>query len=172
VAAGDAAAFDRLVEDHRARVTGLAFRLLGWTDEVEDVVQDVFLTVLKNTRKFRGESGLSTWLTAITVNTCRKRGRKQQLRQRLLAHLGGRRRSALAPAADASAADRETFTGVRDAVRALPSRDREVIVLRYLEQMSVDRIGEVLGVSKNAVEVRLSRARQRLRELLPASCAE
>ena len=67
----DYAAFERIVAEHHPRVAGLAYRLLGWADEVDDVVQDVFLKALRNLTGFEGRSRLSTWLTRITVNTCR-----------------------------------------------------------------------------------------------------
>ena len=62
--------------------------------------------------------------------------------------------------------DDETFAAVRRAVRALPARYREVVVLRYLEEQSIDEVSRALGASKNAVEVRLHRARARLKDAL------
>ena len=163
----DPAAFERFVAAHRARVAGLAYRLTGWGDDVDDVVQEVFLSALRNMRRFRGECSLATWLAAITVNTCRNQWRRRLLRGRLFAGLA-RQTGTTAAAADTRALDDERFADVRRAVRALPSRYREVIVLRYLEEMSVAEVGTVLGISRSAVEVRLSRARQRLKRLVPA----
>ena len=158
--------FEQLVADHRERVTRLAYRLLGWRDEVEDVVQDVFVSAYANLEGFRAESSVATWLTTITVNKCRSHHRRRFLRIRWLADA---RRSATprrGPPAEAEALGRESFEQVRRAVRALRGRDREVIVLRYLEEMSVSEMAVVLGVSRNAVEVRLSRARARLKAVL------
>ncbi|MHC4063758.1 MAG: RNA polymerase sigma factor [Planctomycetota bacterium] len=169
VARGDVLAFEHLIESHRARVGSLAYRLLGWPDEVDDVVQDVFVSALVHARKFRADSSLSTWLTTITVNKCRSRRRllrrvfpRRGEQQAQAPDLDTRDKDASAPAA----MDAETFACVRKSVRALPARYREVVVLRYLEEMPVGQIGEVLGLSRNAVEVRLTRARERLRERL------
>jgi RNA polymerase sigma factor (sigma-70 family) len=79
--------------------------------------------------------------------------------------------AAQAPPADRAALGAETRDQVRQSVASLPARDREVIVLRYFEQMEVAEIAQVLGLKRGAVEVRLHRARERLRVLLPA-CAE
>ncbi len=69
----------------------------------------------------------------------------------------------LAPTADKAQMDDETFDKVRLAVQALPLKYREPVVLRYLQELSMDEIARILGISKNALQVRLSRARERLR---------
>jgi RNA polymerase sigma factor (sigma-70 family) len=158
----DAAGFDRLVADHRERIARLAYRLLGWRDEVEDVVQEVFLAALRNREAFRAESRLTTWLTTIAINKCRSHLRRRLLRLVFFA----RSRPRLAAAVDGAeraALERESFEQVRRALQKLPTRCREVVVLRYLEEMPILEIAEVLGISRNAVEVRLNRARARLR---------
>lgn len=165
LARGDRTAFDALVADHQDRVSRLASRLLGWRADVDDVVQEVFLAAWKGLPRFEGRSSLATWLTRITVNECRSlRHRWGRLRLRTPSAQGGR---AHEPAADGQMMDAETFDRVRGAVAALPVRYREVIVLHYLEQMPVKAVGELLGVSENAVAVRLHRARARLKGKLP-----
>jgi len=165
-ARGDASAFDRIVAMHQGRVARLAYRLLGWPGDVDDVVQEVFLAALRGRRRFRGRASLSTWLTAITINKCRSHRRKRLLQLRLVA--GSRAKGSQTPAApaDQQTTDRETLDRVRRAVRVLPARYREVVVLRYLEEMPVETVGEVLRISRNTVQVRLHRARGRLKELL------
>ncbi|MHB1036502.1 MAG: RNA polymerase sigma factor [Pirellulales bacterium] len=164
--AGDTAAFDRIVALHQVRVARLAYRLLGWPDEVDDVVQEVFLAAFKGLRKFRGQSKLSTWLTTIAINKCRSHGRKRLLRLNFLTRLlaAGENKPAALP--ERPLMDREKLGRVRQAVQTLPARYREVVVLRYLEEMSIGEISEVLALSRNAVEVRLTRGRNRLKGLL------
>ena len=159
----DQAAFARLVADHQARVAGLAHRLLGWQGDVEDIVQDVFLAAFKHLDSFRGEASVATWLMRITVNQCRTRRRRHALRLRTArhAHATGECESA-SPDRDRMSA--ESSERVREAVRALPRRYREVIVLRYLQEMPIAEVAAVVGRSRSAVEVRLSRARDRLRK--------
>ena len=62
--------------------------------------------------------------------------------------------------------DNETFERIRRAVEALPAKYREPVVLRYLQQLPTDQISRILGISKNALQVRLNRARARLKENL------
>jgi RNA polymerase sigma-70 factor (ECF subfamily) len=157
---GDATAFARLVTAHQGHVARLAYRLVGWSGEVEDIVQDVFLAVWTHRARFRGDCRLSTWLTVLTVNQCRKRHRMRWLW--LL-------RQATPDAEFGSGEHRhdgDATAVVRDAIRQLPVAYREVIVLRYLEDLPVERVGEILGVRPNTVNVRLMRARQRLKEKL------
>jgi len=62
--------------------------------------------------------------------------------------------------------DVETFNHVRSAVAALPAKYRESVVLKYIEELGTDEIARILGISRNALHVRLSRARERLRQEL------
>ena len=158
--------FERVVAEHHARVARLVGRLLGWDAAAEEVVQEVFLSALESMQRFRGEAALSTWLTRIAVNKCRSRIRKRFVRRRLFGALLRRARRQSAASADSPALENEKYERVRDAVSRLPIRFREVVVLRYLEELEIDRISEILGASRNAVEVRLSRARARLKESL------
>ncbi len=156
--------FEQLVADHRQRVTRLCYRLLGWRADVEDVVQDVFLAVLRALPEFRGQSSVSTWLTRIAVNKCRSYLRKRVALLRLVTGPRAGRKPGIGQPADRGLLDDERFERVRHAVRKLAPKYREVVVLRYLEEMSPAEIGDVLGLKRNAVEVRLSRARGQLKE--------
>lgn len=179
-AAGDGAAWAALVAEHQSRVAGLAARLLGWRGDVDDAVQDVFVAVLEGLPRFRGASRLSTWLFRLTVSVCRRRQRRRLAwlrwwRRRGSPDAAAETRSAVSemggPAGemdDAAAATvaAERQARVRAAVGRLPQVYREVIVLRYLEELDPAEIGEVLGLKRSALDVRLSRAREKLRSEL------
>jgi RNA polymerase sigma-70 factor (ECF subfamily) len=162
--AGEREAFEQFVALHGPRVSRLAYRLLGWHGDVDDIVQDVFVAALENGHKFRGDSGLQQWITTITLNKCRSHLRRKFLKLKWL-----RSRSPEEPSDVSSDVDPlrdETSSRVRTAVRALPPRDREVIVLYYLEDRTVAQMSQLLGDSENAIDVRLHRARKKLKELL------
>ena len=150
---GDESAFDRIVERYAAEVAALANRLLGWPGDVEDVTQDVFLAAFVGLRKFRRDCSLKTWLFTITINKCRSYRHKRKLRQ-----------SQAVPMKDHSSMGTEDFQRVRRAVARLPAKYREPVVLRYLEGLPTEEIARILGISTNALHVRLSRARERLRQ--------
>ena len=153
--------FDQLVARYQPQVARLAHRLLGWRDReaVEDVVQEVFLVALRRHSSFRGESSLGTWLTGITINKCRDHRRRSVVRLKWLQRLWRY------PETNHDSKD-ETAQQVRDAVAELPPRDREVIVLFYLEGLPVAQVAELLGAKNNTIEVRLHRARQKLKAKL------
>ena len=159
----DATDLDALVAAHARQIVRLVSRLVDQAEDVEDLVQETFLAATAHRRTFRGECRLSTWLSRIAVNKCRSYHRWRRLR-RFIPLLPGHGVGAATTAATASAVDTEEE--VRRAVGRLPAKYRESIVLRYFENLTIDEIAEVLGVRRTAVEKRLSRARQRLKEML------
>ena len=165
---GQPHAFDELVAVYQPRISRLVHRLLGWRGDVDDVVQEVFLAALNHGHRFRGDASLATWLTAIAVNKCRS----HQRRLRVLWDQFVRRpmEAVDSPSSMGAAEDAldgaETSARVREAVRRLSPRDREVVVLRYFDDLSAGEIANLTGQSKNAVEVRLHRARARLAVML------
>lgn len=161
---GDDSAFDRIVEEHSADIAVLANRLLGWPGEVEDLVQDVFLAAFLGLKKFRCECSLKTWLFTITINKCRSFRYKQMLYLRFFSQAAAKASVAPSHEEDKAQMDDETFDRIRLAVQALPLKYREPVVLRYLQGLSTDEITRILGISKNALQVRLSRARKLLRK--------
>jgi RNA polymerase sigma-70 factor (ECF subfamily) len=163
---GDESAFDRIVEQHSGDVAALANRLLGWPGDVEDVVQDVFLAAFVGLKKFRYDCSLKTWLFTITINKCRSYRYRRMLRLKIFSKAGDRVSRTQGPAADCRLMDSETFNRVRRAVTTLPAKYREPVVLRYLQELPTDQISRILGISENAVQVRLNRARKRLRQNL------
>lgn len=165
IARAEPGAFEQLVALYQPRVLRLAHRLLGWGDGADDVVQDVFLAALRKAGTFRGDASLWTWLTIITLNRCRTHRRRNLLRLRAHGFLS-RQKPKQAESSDRPAIDDESARQVRSAVAALGPKDREVIVLFYLEHRSAAQIAELLSISRNAVEVRLHRARAKLKQSL------
>jgi len=163
---GDDSAFDGIVHGYAADVAALANRLLGWPQDVDDVVQDVFLAAFTGLRKFRGDCGLGTWLFTITVNMCRRRQRRRVFRIRAIAVDEDCLDLCVEENAERAAMDTETFARVRRAVRALTPKYREVVVLRYLQGLETSEMCELLGITVNAMQVRLTRAREQLRQSL------
>ncbi len=160
---GYESAFDRIVEQQSADIAVLANRLLGWPGDVEDLVQDVFLAAFLGLKKFRCECSLKTWLFTITINKCRSYRYKRMLYLRFFSQPAAKASIVPAHAEGKAPMDDETFDRVRCAVAALPAKYREPVVLRYLQELSTDETARILGISKNALQVRLSRARERLR---------
>ncbi len=163
-AAGDANAFRLLVDRHQAAVFRYALALVGRREDAEDVLQDVFLALLRHAAGFRGDASMRTWLLTVTRNSAfRVRGRTARLAEDSV------ELDELGKAAGWGAADPEQLairaqdrTRLQGALEGLGAEDREVIALRELEGMSGAETAEVLGVSLTAMKSRIHRARLRL----------
>src|SRR4051812_23765247 len=120
---------------------------------------------------FRGQSSLWTWLTTITLNCCRSRQRRAAVWARWWSR-DGRLRPGEGPKPDSGAIEDETARHVRRAVSELPAKEREVIVLYYLEQRPTREICGLLRLSESAVQVRMHRGREKLKRKLRAFATE
>jgi len=162
---GEEGAFTEIVETYRIEIARLAGRMLGWDPDVDDVVQDVLLSVYMNVSRFHHQCSLRRWLFRITVNRCRTHRLRRMLRWKRFVPA---ERMAVEPHAEAENRSlvEERGRAVRQAVRGLPVRYREPVVLRYLYGMETDEMLEILNIGRNALNVRLSRGRGLLRERL------
>ncbi|MCF7974420.1 MAG: RNA polymerase sigma factor [Phycisphaerae bacterium] len=159
---GDKAAFEQVVAEYGEGVAGLVYRLLGWSGDVDDVTQDVFLAVYRHLHRFRGDCSLKSWIFTIAVNQCRSARYRRMIRFKRRGTQPAREQ----PCASTLAQQEEVHQAVRRAVARLPARLREPVVLVYLEGLAVAEVCRILKISTNACHVRLSRARDRLRKLL------
>jgi RNA polymerase sigma-70 factor (ECF subfamily) len=170
-AAGDGAAFERLVVRHQRRLHRLCLRLLQDAAEAEEAVQDVFLKVYRHAGSFERHGQLFTLLYRIATNLCLNRLRRRRLVR--FVSLGGTsdREEEEAPALDPVdlAPDprdrleaRKRWRLVRGAIERLPANQRAVLLLVRLEGLSYQETADTLGITLGAVESRLFRAMRRL----------
>jgi len=175
--AGDSLAFDELISAHQDRVFNTAFRLMGNYEEALDLTQEVFLNCFRKIENFKGDSALSTWLYRITVNTAKNRWKYQQSR-------GLNRMTSMDAPMDADdeervkqfpdsqptprkvATDREAMAYFEKQLDHLNEEHREVLVLRYMEELSYEEIADILGLSLGTVKSRIHRARNELRDVM------
>jgi RNA polymerase sigma factor (sigma-70 family) len=164
----DAAAFTLLIRRYERVVLSVAFAIVGNADSAGDVAQDTFLRAWQRLGDLKEPAHFATWLCGIARNLAidqRRRGRFVM--------------TSIADAAlDAAAVKdggpdpleelsrREQLAQVGAALQALDETTRPAVILRYYDGLSSKEIGEILGLSPAAVDMRLSRARQQLRVLL------
>ena len=175
VRAGDALAFETLVRRETPRLLSVARRILSNEDEAREAVQQGFIAAYRARDQFHGDARLSTWLHRIVVNKALDILRARQRRSEdaiedLLPHFldDGHHleRFATWPEME-SVIDRERLsTTVRDAIASLPESYRLVLLLRDIEELSTEETADALGITPNAVKLRLHRARMALRTLL------
>jgi RNA polymerase sigma-70 factor (ECF subfamily) len=173
---GDAGAYEEVVRLHGPRMLATAKRMLGNPDDAQDVVQEAFVSALNGIGRFAGQSQLSTWLHRIVVNAALMRMRSRRRRPEesiddLLPRFVEDGHFEESPRRwNASPEEIVEGEGTRAAVRAcieqLPESYRTVLMLRDIEDYDTEEAASMLGISPNAVKVRLHRARQALRTLL------
>ena len=167
IAGGDESAARALVDRHLARLHALATRLLGDPTEAEDVCQDVFVRAWKQAPRWQpgrspGDARFGTWLHGVALNACRDRLRRRRPRSdTALDELGDAQPG---PAQHFAAED--TARAVRAAIAALPERQREALVLCHYQELPQAEAAALLGVSVDAIESLLARARRTLRQSL------
>jgi RNA polymerase sigma-70 factor, ECF subfamily len=169
---GDQEAFGRLVERHQRRVFSLVYHLVRRRDAVEDLAQEIFLKAYLAIRSFNFESSFGTWLGRVAVNHCYDYLRKERAsRVKYYAEMseeGSRRLEESYEGQQADAPDAEQQALLQETVSALleraPADDRILLVLKEMEELSVEEIAEIMRLTKTAVKVRLHRARKRMLE--------
>ncbi|QDU64980.1 RNA polymerase sigma factor [Engelhardtia mirabilis] len=173
--AGDESAFEALVRAHADRVHALLTRFLGPVPQREDLVQEVFLRVVRARETYVPTARFTTWLYRIVFNLAANEREKLRLRRTLSldASAPGDPDSRGFDPADEDGPDPEAdlarldvVEAVRAAIESLPERQRMALVLAKYEGLSFLEIGEVLGVSEKAVKSTVHRARETLRERL------
>jgi RNA polymerase sigma-70 factor (ECF subfamily) len=180
--AGEAAAFNRLVEERHGDIYALLYRLTEDPEEARDLTQETFLQAFRHLANFRGDADLRTWLYRIAVNQARNRWRWWKRRRRdrtvsldapvseeidspLSAGLVGD--EGLDPERLALAREREL--ALHTALKSLSRPYREVIVLRDIEGLSYEEVAATLDLNVGTVKSRLNRGRTELRRRLEGS---
>jgi len=181
----DVAAFDQIVARYKHKIFNYIFRMVGDSDEAEDLTQEVFVKTYLALASFRKEASLNTWLYRIAGNLCIDSHRKRSRRQNAL---GGALVSLNEPAVgeagdgedggpDREVPDRasepynvlarqELDAQIQAALARLPDKMRAVVILHDLEDMPYEEIAAIVGCPLGTVKSRLFNARLQLRDLL------
>jgi len=166
-------AFTILVSRHKDALTNFAFRFLNDWDDCNDVVQETFVRVFRNKHSYEPIAKFSTWLYTIASNLAKTHLRKRKLR-RLVTFGSGRTRESdfvLELQDESSRADKRVESSIIQdlvgrALASLPTKYREVIVLRDVQELSYEEIAAVTGLNIGTVKSRINRARSQLKEIL------
>lgn len=166
--AGDPGAFEEIVEAHQGRIATLCRYLLGNAADAEDATQDVFIKAFKSLPAFRPDAALSTWLYRIAVNTCIDRKRKPFFCSLFQAEDGRDSHELVsdAPSPERLVEARQISGEIQRALQKLSPKLRAAIVLKEIEGLTYEQIGEVQEISLGTVKSRISRARDELKRTL------
>ncbi len=155
--AGDAPAFEALVRRYQDKIFRLASVWLFETEQAEDATQEVFLRSHRGLRSFRFRSTVFTWLYRTTRNVCHEINRRQPAKNLDYESV----ESAPGPASETSR--RQASKRVRQLVQQLPQRQREVVVLRIFEELSVRQTAAIMQCREGTVKALLHKASASLR---------
>ena len=171
----DGKAYDRLVEAYGRRLYGFFHRQTGARQDAEDLLQDLFVRVVRGIGKYRHEDNFDGWIFRIATNLVRDRARRRKRRPvEVVAEptndddgdgmLGRAESPEVGPA---EAVERNDELGrLQRALGQLPDRDREVILLRHFSQLSFKEIAETLGCPLGTVLARGHRSLAKLRKMM------
>lgn len=173
--AGDAEALRRVWIEHRRWVAGVLLAHKPREVDLEDLLQDVAMTLVRRVSELRDESAFRPWLRTVAINAAQAALRKAKVRRRDASERKERAASAGGveprPGADAALADREHASRLLELARELPEGYREPLLLRSIRGLSYQRIGEIMSLPETTIETRITRARRMLRELSGVSRA-
>jgi RNA polymerase sigma-70 factor (sigma-E family) len=143
---------EELFDAHYARLVHLARHLLDEPNTAEDIVMDAYESLARQWGRIRDPDAALGYLRACVVNGSRSRLRRQLTARRRLSLMQGARPETTEAAAEHVVLSRHESEQVFDAVRRLPTRQRQVLVLRYYEELSVAAVAELLGCSIGSVK--------------------
>ena len=165
---GEGSAQQALVERHRPTIWRLARNATGSHEQAFDITQEAFVSAFAALSRYDTSRPFAAWLTRVALNKCRDWSRRRAVRR--LFEFGMPEGLEVASADDAALPDRiaegrAELAAVSRAIADLPTRLKEVLLLRAIEGMSQAETAALLGISEKAVETRLARARGKLSTL-------
>ncbi|RTE11437.1 RNA polymerase sigma factor SigW [Paenibacillus whitsoniae] len=170
---GDRNAFAELVELYKDKIFHLAYRMLNNKQEAEDAVQETFLRVYTNLHRYDENQKFSTWIFRIGTNLCIDKLRRRRNTYSLDAEMSdgeGADFYAMLPSDEDTPEEQlivsETQAQIHRAIASLPEKYKSIVVLRYLHDMSLQEISDVLDMPVTTIKTRVHRGREYLRKKL------
>jgi len=174
--AGSDEAFNRLVLRHQRRAVNLAYRFLGNYEDACDVAQEAFVRVHQHVKRFNRDCSFKTWLYQIVLNLSRNKYRWKKRRGEFgkisIDNPGGEnpRNPMEIPDTTLSVGRevnrKEISRRIQESLSRLPRSQREILVLRHMEELSYSDMSKMLGCAEGTIKSRLHRARMEIRKLL------
>lgn len=167
--AGNEAAFEQLMRPMESLIWRVCWHYLGQREAAEDCAQETMLRVWRGLSGYREDSTFESWVYRIAANQCldllRKQKREKSVPLEPLREQGFDPPDA-GPGTEIRVLAREEQRRLREALAGLPEEQRDALVLTQLEGWSYERTAGVLGVTEGTVKSRVSRGKERLKELL------
>lgn len=161
---GDKLKYELLIRKYNQRLYRVAKSILWNEEEVEDAMQEAYIKAYQQLSKFEKRSAFSTWLTRILINECLMKKRK--LKRMAEEDLGSANQPLDTMTPEKTTVNKELKGLLERAIAGLPEKYRLIFIMREVENISASEVRKVLGISDTNVKVRLSRAKEMLRDSL------
>lgn len=166
---GDGAAFSELMAQHESRMYAVTLRMCANREDAQDCLQDAMLRIYRAIGSFKGQSAFSTWIYRITMNTCLDELRRRKSRN--ASSLDNLLESGWSPTDESDVPERHAIVSeqrrtIDMAIAQLPEDMRAAVILRDIQGHSYDEIAAMLDANIGTVKSRISRGRERLRQIL------
>ena len=164
---GDTNSFTILVDRYKDLVFTLALRMLKNREEAEEVAQDTFIKTYKSLEKFKGDAKFSTWIYRVAYNSCldRIKKNKKHLNNVEINEFTEHQVVTIDNALD-NMETKERKEAMQRCINTLPSEESFLLTLYYFDDLSLDEISKIVGITANSIKVKLFRSRKKLATIL------
>ena len=164
---GDTNSFTILVDRYKDLVFTLALRMLKNREEAEEVAQDTFIKTYKSLEKFKGDSKFSTWIYRVAYNSCldRIKKNKKHLNDVEINEFTEHQVVSIDNALDKMEI-KEREDAIQKCIETLPSEESFLLTLYYFDDLSLEEISKIVGITANSIKVKLFRSRKKLATIL------
>ncbi len=164
---GDTNSFTILVDRYKDLVYTLALRMLKNREEAEEVAQDTFIKTYKSLHKFKGDSKFSTWIYRVAYNSCldRIKKNKKHLNNVEINEFTAHQVVSIDNALDKMEINEEK-EAIKRCIDKLSEEDSFLLTLYYFDDLSLDEISKIVGITANSIKVKLFRCRKKLATIL------
>ncbi len=149
--------FEKIVREHKDTIYTVCYMFSKDSDEVNDLFQEILINLWKGYASFRGDSSISTWLWRVSLNTCITAQRKKKLRKMIPLSMN------IDPFDEASEDFRQIHK-LHSRIYKLRMLDRAIVLL-WLEDLSYEEIGAIIGITAKHVSVKLVRIKEQLKKM-------
>jgi RNA polymerase sigma-70 factor (ECF subfamily) len=167
ILAGNSNAFRYIVDRHKTSAFNLAFRICGNNEEAEELAQDSFLKAYRSLPGFKMKSSFATWLYRIVYNTAISHVRIKKKGVLSLDDFPADATDFISNNSSEEEAEKEYRNSIVNfALQKINEDERGLISLFYYEELNIEEISEITGISKSNIKVKLFRARQKMQEII------
>jgi RNA polymerase sigma factor (sigma-70 family) len=157
---------ERIMDEYGERLTKLSYHYVRDWGQAQEVVQDVFVSCYKHIDKYDHINSYKSWIYRVTINKCKDKLRSSLLKRFIFNNEIFKNMNSMEPTPEDQVLKDKEAEFLSECVLSLPIKYREVIILFYYEELSIDEISSLLNMNPNTIKTRLKRSRDLLKNLL------